>query len=110
MVAEWSAVLLLVEQVAQGVLEELMPDPEVLLTPILIPQWKAWMSQQMEDAGVEENRTVHEFGLYIGLRMDGRVRASGKGQPPWTKFIAELTPSAGIWSSEFMRGFDGRVN
>uniref|UniRef100_A0A7S3FNV7 Uncharacterized protein n=1 Tax=Chloropicon roscoffensis TaxID=1461544 RepID=A0A7S3FNV7_9CHLO len=92
-------------QCDQEVLSELIPDPEVLLSPILIGQWRDWISEQMEDAGVQKGQNV-----YIGLRMDGRVRASGKGLPPWTKFIAELTPKEGIWSSDFMKGFDGRVN
>jgi hypothetical protein len=85
-------------------LSELLSDPEVLLSPILVDQWKAWMTDQMEEAGVEYGKNV-----YIGLRMDGRVRASGKGLPPWKKFVAELTPKEGIWSSDFMKGFDGRV-
>jgi len=85
-------------------LSELISDPEVLLSPILVDQWKAWMTDQMEEAGVEYGKNV-----YIGLRMDGRVRASGKGLPPWKKFVAELTPKEGIWSSDFMKGFDGRV-
>lgn len=93
------------QQLDQEGLYELLPDPEVLLSPILIGQWKEWMAEQMEDAGVAEGQNV-----YIGLRMDGRVRASGKGLPPWKKFIAELTPKQGIWSSDFMKGFDGRVN
>lgn len=85
-------------------LESILDDPEVLLSPILKDQWKAWMEEQMQESGVEAGANV-----YIGLRMDGRVRASGKGLPPWKKFIAELTPKEGIWSSDFMKGFDGRV-
>ena len=91
-------------QLEQSTLSEVISDPEVLLSPILVDQWKAWMADQMTEAGVDYGRNV-----YIGLRMDGRVRASGKGLPPWKKFIAELTPKEGIWSSDFMKGFDGRV-
>ena len=49
-------------------------------------------------------------GLYIGLRMDGRVRASGVGKPPWSRFAAELAPieGEGKWGG-FFDGFDGRV-
>ncbi|QDZ19066.1 protein LOW PSII ACCUMULATION 1 [Chloropicon primus] len=93
------------QQVDHALLSELIPDPEVLLSPILIGQWRAWMADQMEEAGVDQGQNV-----YIGLRMDGRVRASGRGTPPWRKFVAELTPKEGIWSSDFMKGFDGRVN
>jgi len=81
-----------------------LSDPEVLLAPILVDQWKAWLNQTMDEAGVPGDSNV-----YVGLRMDGRVRASGKGLPPWKKFIAELTPKQGIWSNDFMKGFDGRV-
>ncbi len=81
-----------------------LSDPEVLLSPILVAQWKAWLNLTMDEAGVPGDSNV-----YVGLRMDGRVRASGKGMPPWKKFIAELTPKQGIWSNDFMKGFDGRV-
>lgn len=96
--------LVLKETQEQENLESILDDPEVLLSPILKDQWKAWMEEQMQESGVEAGANV-----YIGLRMDGRVRASGKGLPPWKKFIAELTPKEGIWSSDFMKGFDGRV-
>lgn len=36
-----------------------------------------------------------EKGLYVGLRIDGRVRASGTGTPPWAKFAAQLAPLSG---------------
>ena len=87
-------------------MSDLISDPEVLLRPILINEWRAWLGEQMKDAGVDQGVDV-----YIGLRMDGRVRASGKGVlPPWKKFIAELTPKEGIWASDFMKGFDGRMS
>ncbi len=91
-------------QLDQSTLSELISDPEVLLAPILVDQWRAWMADTMKEAGVDEGSNV-----YVGLRMDGRVRASGKGLPPWKKFIAELTPKEGLWKSDFMKGFDGRV-
>ena len=65
--------LLLGRQPDVSQLSELISDSEVLLSPILVDQWKAWMTDQMEEAGVEYGKNV-----YIGLRMDGRVRASGK--------------------------------
>ena len=34
-------------------------------------------------------------GLYISLRLDGRVRASGAGAPPWQKIAAQLPPMSG---------------
>lgn len=49
-------------------------------------------------------------GLYVGLRLDGRVRASGMGCPPWGRFAAELAPLEGesSWKGLF-DGFDGKV-
>jgi len=81
-----------------------LPNPTVLLSPVLVDQWVAWVAEQKQVAGVDADQDV-----YVGLRMDGRVRASGKGKPPWKKFIAELTPKEGIWGTQFMSGFDGRV-
>ena len=87
------------EQYAQA-----LDDPEIVLMPILTDQWKAWIADQMDEASVAEGSNV-----YVGLRMDGRVRASGLGFPPWPIFVAQLTPKEGIWGTEFMSGFDGRV-
>ncbi len=36
-----------------------------------------------------------EKGLYISLRMDGRVRGSGTGSPPWDRFAVALPPVSG---------------
>jgi hypothetical protein len=45
---------------------------------------------------------------YISLRMDGRVRGSGVGYPPWNAFVAQLPPLKGIWSGVH-DGMDGRI-
>lgn len=45
---------------------------------------------------------------YMSLRMDGRVRGSGVGYPPWNAFVAQLPPVKGIWSG-LLDGMDGRV-
>lgn len=45
---------------------------------------------------------------YISLRLDGRVRGSGIGYPPWNAFVAQLPPVKGMWSG-LLDGFDGRV-
>jgi len=39
--------------------------------------------------------------------MDGRVRSSGTGIPPWDRFAKELPPTDS-WGG-VMDGFDGRV-
>ena len=46
-------------------------------------------------------------GVNVGLRMDGRVRSSGTGIPPWDRFAKELPPTDS-WGG-VMDGFDGRV-
>ena len=40
-----------------------------------------------------------EKGLYVGLRLDGRVRASGVGSPPYQRFVKELAPVSGAPNS-----------
>lgn len=45
---------------------------------------------------------------YLSLRMDGRVRGSGVGYPPWQAFVAQLPQVKGMWSGLF-DGMDGRV-
>jgi hypothetical protein len=45
---------------------------------------------------------------YLSLRLDGRVRGSGVGYPPWQAFVAQLPPVKGMWTGLF-DGFDGRV-
>ena len=42
-----------------------------------------------------------EKGLYVGLRLDGRVRASGTGSPNWQKMIKELPPVTGMPQMSF---------
>lgn len=38
----------------------------------------------------------------VGLRIDGRVRASGSGSPPWAAFAAQLPPMEGVFKGEFV--------
>lgn len=71
--------------------------------PIRIEDWKKWFDDQATAAS-----KVTGQGLYVGLRMDGRVRASGVGCPPWAKFAAQLPPNDGLWKG-FLDGMDGRV-
>jgi hypothetical protein len=52
----------------------------------------------------------HYRRLFVGLRLDGRVRSSGSGSPPWRRYALELAPLEGdkAWTG-FFDGFDGRV-
>lgn len=45
---------------------------------------------------------------YLSLRLDGRVRGSGVGFPPWNALVAQLPPVKGLWSG-LLDGMDGRV-
>jgi hypothetical protein len=73
-------------------------------TPLRTDDWAAWFGQQLSASS-----KTSEQGLYVSLRMDGRVRASGTGPPPWDRFIKQLAPVEGMWKG-FLDGMDGRVN
>lgn len=73
------------------------------LTPIYTSEWSKWLNEQKSMANVAEKQPV-----YISLRLDGRVRGSGVGYPPWNAFVAQLPPLKGIWSG-VLDGMDGRV-
>ena len=55
-----------------------------------VEEWKAWFKEQADLAGAKIDR-----GLYISLRLDGRVRGSGLGPPPWQRLIAQLPKAEG---------------
>lgn len=85
-----------------------MPRPEAAdLRFIVTPAenggaaFKKWFTDQAAAAGASTDR-----GLYVGLRIDGRVRASGAGVPPFGAFSKQLPPLE--WAG-FFDGFDGRV-
>ncbi|CAN6485858.1 unnamed protein product [Victoria cruziana] len=73
------------------------------LRPADTPEWSNWLDEQKDLANVSRDSPV-----YLSLRMDGRVRGSGVGYPPWNAFVAQLPPVKGIWSGLF-DGMDGRV-
>ncbi|KAM0849048.1 hypothetical protein ACQ4PT_053972 [Festuca glaucescens] len=73
------------------------------LTPVLTTEWAKWLDEQKKLANVTPDSPV-----YLSLRLDGRVRGSGVGYPPWQAFVAQLPPVKGMWTGLF-DGFDGRV-
>lgn len=73
------------------------------LVPVFASEWTRWLDEQKKLANVSP-----ESPVYISLRMDGRVRGSGIGYPPWNALVAQLPPVKGMWSGLF-DGFDGRV-
>ncbi|GAB2220870.1 hypothetical protein Droror1_Dr00008551 [Drosera rotundifolia] len=73
------------------------------LLPVYASEWSKWLDEQKKLANVSSDSPV-----YMSLRMDGRVRGSGVGYPPWNAFVAQLPPVKGIWSG-LLDGMDGRV-
>jgi len=71
--------------------------------PVRLDAWKSWLSAQMADAKVSAGSAV-----YLSLRMDGRVRGSGKGCPPWERMAVQLPKTEGMWAG-MGDGFDGFV-
>ena len=81
------------------ILEE---DRRFRAAPVSVDKYRRWFDEQKNEAKVAAGK-----GVYVGLRMDGRVRSSGVGVPPWERFAAELPPTDS-WGG-VMDGFDGRV-
>ncbi|CAK7348283.1 unnamed protein product [Dovyalis caffra] len=50
-------------------------------------EWERWIRDQQRSEGVTPGEDV-----YIILRLDGRVRRSGKGMPDWQQIVNELPP------------------
>lgn len=59
-------------------------------TAIRQGEWADWFQEQMKTANKKQ-----EKGLYVSLRMDGRVRGSGVGSPPWERLAVALPPVSG---------------
>jgi hypothetical protein len=77
-------------------------DRKFRATPLRLTEWIEWVNEQKQMAKVDGNS-----GVYVGLRMDGRVRSSGKGRVPFERFSVELPP-VDSWGGA-LDGFDGRV-
>ncbi|KAL2470611.1 tetratricopeptide repeat (TPR)-containing protein [Abeliophyllum distichum] len=73
------------------------------LSPVFSTEWSKWLDEQKKLANVSP-----ESPVYLSLRMDGRVRGSGVGYPPWNAFVAQLPPVKGMWLG-LLDGMDGRV-
>lgn len=56
-------------------------------------EWERWIKDQQESEGVRPGEDV-----YIILRLDGRVRRSGKGMPDWSQIVKELPPMEALLS------------
>ncbi|MBA0733086.1 hypothetical protein Gogos_017129 [Gossypium gossypioides] len=73
------------------------------LAPVYVSEWTEWLDEQKKLAGISP-----ESPVYLSLRLDGRVRGSGVGFPPWNALVAQLPPVKGLWSG-LLDGMDGRV-
>ncbi|KAL8232794.1 hypothetical protein R6Q57_002572 [Mikania cordata] len=56
-------------------------------------EWERWIKEQQKSEGVAPGEDV-----YIILRLDGRVRRSGKGLPDWNQIVKELPPMEALLS------------
>ena len=71
--------------------------------PVSFDKWQRWLDEQKAEAKIGD-----DTGVYVGLRMDGRVRSSGKGAAPFERFVSELPKTDGAFGG-FGDGFDGSV-
>ena len=65
-------------------------DLKFKAAPLRQNEWAQWFQTQLGTSKATQQR-----GLYLGLRMDGRVRTSGMGPAPWERFIAQIPPTSG---------------
>ncbi|XP_057964987.1 protein LOW PSII ACCUMULATION 1, chloroplastic [Malania oleifera] len=56
-------------------------------------EWERWIKDQQKSEGVTPGEDV-----YIILRLDGRVRRSGRGMPDWQQIVKELPPMEALLS------------
>eukprot|EP01025_Chloroclados_australasicus_P044795 TRINITY_DN4880_c1_g2_i5.p1 TRINITY_DN4880_c1_g2~~TRINITY_DN4880_c1_g2_i5.p1 ORF type:complete len:459 (-),score=58.54 TRINITY_DN4880_c1_g2_i5:318-1619(-) len=71
-------------------IEQIEKDKRWKLSPHNEMEWKAWIQNQTEQAGVEGT------DCYIQVQLDGSVRSSGTGTPPWQRFLGDLPPLKSI--------------
>ncbi|CAL8467582.1 g7120 [Coccomyxa elongata] len=62
----------------------LKQDRKWELKPAATEEWEAWAQAQKEAAGV----TGDDF--YVQIQLDGSVRRSGLGTPPWDKWLDDI--------------------
>ena len=61
-------------------------DLKFRATAVRAGDWSDWVKEQKEMANLGD-----DVGVYVGLRMDGRVRSSGKGRVPFERFRRRVT-------------------
>ena len=70
---------------------------------IRMDDWRRWFEAQAALA-----RKDLAAGLYVSLRLDGRVRGSGVGAPNWAALAVQLPPTEGVFGG-FLDGMDGKI-
>ena len=80
------------ERLARGNADTDDAEKRWRVDPIYTNEWTSWLQTQMSAASVQSGS-----GVYVSLRMDGRVRASGVGQPPWALLATSLPPTDGVF-------------
>ena len=53
-------------------------------------EWRAWLDETAAASGIGGST------FYVQVQMDGRVRASGAGSPPWDRFVTDLAPTESL--------------
>lgn len=49
-------------------------------------EWLEWLEEQKKTANVKGDH------VFVQIQLDGTVRSSGLGSPPWEKFVSDLAP------------------
>ena len=58
-----------------------------LLQAFDVPEWLAWLDEQKSAANITGDSFV-----FVQVQLDGSVRSSGLGIPPWERFCGDLAP------------------
>ncbi|XP_051118822.1 protein LOW PSII ACCUMULATION 1, chloroplastic [Andrographis paniculata] len=61
--------------------------------PVSPVEWERWIQDQQKSEGITPGEDV-----YIILRLDGRIRKSGRGMPDWQEIVKEVPPMEAILS------------
>lgn len=62
-------------------------DRKWQLDAVELSEWQEWLVQQAKNAGV---KSVENTSVYVQVQLDGSVRASGVGTPPWRQFLDDI--------------------
>ncbi|KAI8464506.1 MAG: hypothetical protein J3K34DRAFT_114825 [Monoraphidium minutum] len=58
------------------------------LEPAAVGEWEQWLEEQKEFAGMERVKR----NVWVQVQLDGTVRSSDVGSPPWARMVADLPP------------------